>query len=90
MTQPEINDAVRRLGPGVLEAVAKCLEEISEQRQNLGEFFDDYPLGQRLIGYIRGVSVGSGIDILSLIKEAEKLLPEPLKVEEQRVMTGRN
>ncbi len=64
------------ISPETLQYVASCLHEIRSAKKSLGVGFDTYPHGQMLIGYLKGVSAGTGVDLLQLVSLAAPLVDE--------------
>lgn len=72
----------RRIPVEVLHRVAACLHEICLYRQGMpGDEFNSFPHGQLLVGYLRGVAVGMGMDHRVLVDRAKHLLEDPTVVD---------
>lgn len=62
----------------VLRQVATCVQDVCLYRRSMGgDAFTYFPLGQLLVGYVRGVAEGSGVTCAVLVERSKHLLEDP-------------
>lgn len=55
-----------------MQGVAACLLEIASYRSSMGaEAFGQFPHGQLLVGYVRGVAAGAGMPLDAFLAAVE-------------------
>lgn len=71
------------LSNNTLRQVATCVQDVCLYRRSMGgDAFTYFPLGQMLIGYVRGVAEGAGVSCAVLVKRATPFIENPEVLED--------